>query len=255
MVTSTEKGQYFIMRQQTISKGIILAAGQGTRLSPITTQCPKVLLPIYNQEPLIASPIRSLEASGIREIAVIIGYQADKVMQRLGDGSQFGVKLHYITNSDYLGGNAISVLAAKEWTQGKPVVLCMGDHLIDENVVRLLLNYEELNDTLCIDYMPEQHCLIEEATKVMVTPDSCIRDIGKDLTQWDAIDTGIFLLTARFFLAIQVAVRYRGIYLETADIIRFMISKGHRFHTCDVSGCFWMDVDEKDDLDLARCRR
>jgi len=245
-----EEGQ--VVLGQKVSKGVILAAGDGNRLGSLTRTYPKVLLPLSNKEPLITYPIRALAAAGIREIAIVVGHLGDKVMQNLGDGSRFGVTFEYIVNPDYLGGNAISVFKAREWARGDPVILCMGDHLIEENLVRHLLDNQTSKNTLCIDYTPAPYHQIDEATKVTVDSTGCIKDIGKELVYWDALDTGVFLLTESFFQAIDELVQYRGTDVETADVIRLLISKGHHFGTCNVSGYFWMDVDTEEDLRVAR---
>ncbi len=239
------------MLKRRIHKGIILAAGDGDRLGILTIACPKVLLSV-NDVPLIRYPIEALAAAGISDIAIVVGYLGDKLTEVLGNGSNFGVKLQYIYNSDYLGGNAISVYRAREWAQGEPVILCMGDHLIEPGMVKCLLDRQITNETLCIDYTPAQHHELAEATKVTVDGTGCIKDIGKELVCWDAIDTGVFLLTDNFFQAIQALVQYHGIDVEISDVIRFLISHGHRFDTCNVSGCSWADVDTKEDLDLVR---
>lgn len=75
------------MQKGNVRKGVILAAGYGSRLGSLTTTCPKVLLPLGNQESLITYPIRALAEAGIREIAIVIGHLVEKVMQSLGDGS------------------------------------------------------------------------------------------------------------------------------------------------------------------------
>jgi len=96
-------------------------------LSSLTVTYPKVLLPV-NDKALISYPIEALVAAGISEIAIVVGYLGDKVVEVLGNGDNFGVKIQYIFNPDYLGGNAISVFKARDWAQGDPIVLCMGDH-------------------------------------------------------------------------------------------------------------------------------
>ena len=239
------------MLKRRINKGIILAAGDGDRLGILTIACPKVILPV-NDVPLIRSPIEALAAAGISDIAIVVGYLGDKVIDLVGNGSDFGVRLKYIYNSDYLGGNAISVYMAREWVQGEPVILCMGDHLIERKMIKSLLDRQILSDTLCIDYTPFNHHQLAEATKVIVDGAGCIKDIGKELVFWDAIDTGIFLLTENFFKAINKLVQYYGIDVEISDVIRFLISQGHSFDTCNVSGSSWADVDTKEDLELAR---
>ncbi len=239
------------MREEKINKGVILAAGDGDRLGYLTATCPKVLLPV-NDKKLISYPIEALAAAGVSDIAIVVGYLGDRVIEALGNGSDFGVRLQYISNSDYLGGNAISVYKAREWAQGDPFVLCMGDHLIDGEIVKRLLDRSVFNETLCIDYTPDSHYELAEATKVAVDSAGCIKNIGKDLAHWDALDTGSFLLTESFFQALRELIHQLGTNIEISDVIRSLVSRGHRFDTCDVSGCFWADVDTEEDLDMVR---
>ena len=75
-----------------VNKGVILAAGDGSRLGPLTLTCPKVMLPV-NGAPLISYVIKALVAVGIIEIAIVVGYLGGKVIETLGSGSSFGVRL------------------------------------------------------------------------------------------------------------------------------------------------------------------
>jgi len=240
------------MGKEKVNKGIILAAGDGDRLGSLTAICPKVLLPVNGKEQLIRYPIEALAAAGVSDIAIVVGYLGDSVIEVLGNGDDFGVRLQYVYNTNYLGGNAISVYKAREWVQEDPAVLCMGDHVIDRDIVKHLLDRRVFNETLCVDYTPACHCELAEATKVTVDSTGCIKDIGKNLVYWDAIDTGVFLLTENFFRALNELVQYHGTDVEISDVIRFLVSQGHHFDICDVSGCFWADIDTKEDLDLVR---
>ncbi|MBA7658576.1 Bifunctional IPC transferase and DIPP synthase [subsurface metagenome] len=205
-----------------------------------------------NDKTLVSYPIEVLAAAGISEIAIVVGYLADKVIEVLGNGSNFGVRLQYIFNHDYCGGNAISVYKARSWAQGEPIVLCMGDHLIERKLVDNLLKSPAISNILCVDYTPAKHHQVDEATKVTVDSDGCIKDIGKDLLYWDALDTGVFLLTENFFQALDELVPRLGIDIEISDVVRSLMSRGHRFDTCDVSGYFWADVDTEEDLKMMR---
>ncbi len=240
------------MRKEKVNKGIILAAGDGDRLGSLTAIRPKALLPVNGKEQLIRYPIEALAAAGVSDIAIVVGYLGDSVIEALGNGDDFGVRLQYVYNSDYLGGNAISVYKAREWVQEEPVVLCMGDHLIDGKIIKRLLDRPAFNETLCIDCTPASHHDLAEATKVTVDSAGRIENIGKDLVCWDALDTGSFLLTEHFFQALQELVQHRGTDITISDVIRLLIGQGHPFDTCDVSGCFWADVDTKEDLDMVR---
>ena len=77
-----------------ITQAMILAAGKGTRLRPLTLNTPKPLVEVGGQ-PLIVWHIKALQAAGITDITINASYLADKLTKALGDGSQYGVKLHW----------------------------------------------------------------------------------------------------------------------------------------------------------------
>ena len=237
------------MRIEGINRGVVLAAGDGSRLGVLTSTRPKVLLPVRGK-PLIHHPIEALAAAGVKEIAIVVGYLDAQVQAGLGDGSRFGVRLDYILNPDYLGGNAISVQKVRRWATGEPFVLCMGDHIIEPGFVSRLLHKSPIAETLCVDFAPAGHHQLAESNKVVVDSNSCIERIGKGLAHWNAIDTGVFLLTAKFLDVIDHLTPKLGIDVEINDVIRFLVGGGYRFATCDATGCFWADVDDETDLAL-----
>jgi len=75
-------------------KAMILAAGRGERMRPLTDDLPKPLLKVGGK-PLIVWHINNLKAAGFHDIVINIAWQGDKIPENLGDGSEFGVKLHY----------------------------------------------------------------------------------------------------------------------------------------------------------------
>ncbi len=235
------------MLNRKVNRGIILAAGDGDRLGSLTAIRPKVLLPVQGK-PLIWYPIEAMAAAGVSDIAIVVGYLGDSVIEALGNGDGFGVRLQYVYNPDYLGGNAVSVSKARAWAAGEPFVLCMGDHMIEPGIVSHLLQWSPIAETLCVDFAPADWLDFAEATKVVVDSSGYITHIGKELACWDGLDTGVFLLTEKFLDAIDELFPRLGTDVEISDVIRLLVSRGHHFDTCDVSGCFWADVDTKEDL-------
>ena len=119
-------------------KGIILAAGAGTRLFPASQSISKILLPVYDK-PMIYYPLSTLMLAGIRDILVITSVKdLNNFKKLLGDGSQFGVKIQYDVQK-VPRGIADAFIIAEEFIGNDKVCLIFGDNIIHMNGLENIL--------------------------------------------------------------------------------------------------------------------
>lgn len=123
-------------------KGIILAAGMGSRLKPLTDIVNKFLLPVYDK-PLIEYSIENLKRAGINDIAIVLGKKsAGLAMDYLQSGKKFGVNFTYFFQDEPLGiPNAIGY--AENFANGDDVVVMFADNIILDEISRFKDQFEQ----------------------------------------------------------------------------------------------------------------
>ena len=114
-------------------KGVVLAWGLGTRLSPLTKITNKHLLPVYDK-PMILYALDTLKRSGISEIMVVCGREhAGHFMNFLGSGKEYGVKLSYALQDKNNGGISDALLYAEDFSDRNSIAVILGDNIFEDN--------------------------------------------------------------------------------------------------------------------------
>jgi len=132
-------------------KGLILAGGLGTRLRPLTHTGPKQLIPIANK-PVLYYAIDGMKEAGIEEIGIIVGYTPERIQQivdSVGDGSKWGVKITYI-EQDAPRGIAHAVGIAEDFIGGDDFVVHLGDNMFKEGIKEHLEYFKESGAHACL---------------------------------------------------------------------------------------------------------
>ena len=130
-------------------QALILAGGKGTRLRPLTVYTPKPIVPLMNR-PFILHQIDILLRAGIKDIILSLSYQPDKIEQMIGDGSELGVSIRYVTEPSPMG-TAGAFRFASEGLTGSTIVM-NGDILTDIDIARLVEHHrsQEAEATLAL---------------------------------------------------------------------------------------------------------
>ncbi|MGB9816180.1 MAG: glucose-1-phosphate thymidylyltransferase [Desulfurococcaceae archaeon] len=123
-------------------KGLVLAAGEGSRLRPFTFSRPKHLIPLLGK-PMIQYTIDDLVNSGVSDIGIIVGYFGDLIRDVLSDGSKFGAKLTYITQEKRLGIAHAIHLAIDHGFIDKSFIVYLGDNILSSGVRKHLEKFRE----------------------------------------------------------------------------------------------------------------
>lgn len=130
---------------------LILAGGKGTRLRPLTVYTPKPIVPVMNR-PFLLYQIDVLKRAGIEDITLSLSYQPDKIEQILGDGSELGVNLRFITEPHPLGTAGAYRFASEELND--TIVVLNGDILTNADVAKIIAFHKLSNAEATITLVP-----------------------------------------------------------------------------------------------------
>ena len=231
-------------------KGIILAGGSGTRLYPITIGVTKTLLPVYDK-PMIYYPLSTLMSMGINEVLIISTPQDRPIFENLlGDGSQWGIKLHYEIQ-EKPEGLAQAFMIGEKFIGNDSVCLILGDNIfygIDTDKVKEQI--QDLKGGLVFGYQvndPERYGVLSFDKKGNVNG---IQEKPKKPKSNYAVPGLYFFDNSVIKVAYNVKPSDRG-ELEITDVIQhyldFDLLKVHKLPR----GVAWLDTGTFESLNQA----
>jgi choline kinase len=224
-----------------------LAAGNGDRFHNGTKQS-KLLQPILGQ-PLILRTLQTARDAGVQRAAIVLGYQADALRAVIEAHTPAGLAVDFSYNPEWHLENGVSVLTARERFADGRFALLMGDHLFESSVLTRLLKAAPTDghSMLAVDSRPVAPEIAAEATKVQLDG-SRIVAIGKELTRYDALDTGLFVCAPQLFPALETARASGDTTLSGG--IRQLAANG-LMDAIDIGDASWFDIDTMADLESA----
>ena len=231
---------------QTVSKGIILAGGSGTRLYPVTQVACKQLLPVYDK-PMIYYPLSTLMLFGVTEILIIsTPLDTPRIRGLLGDGSLLGLKISYEIQKKP-AGIAEAFLVGEKFIGSDPVVLILGDNIFYGvyDFLRAARNFE--GGALIFGYAvkePQRYGVVEfDASGVVLS----IEEKPQKPKSSYAV-TGLYLYDSDVVgIAKNLKPSSRG-ELEITDVNRAYMERGKLRAARLGRGIAWLDTGTHDSM-------
>src|SRR2546423_15492014 len=124
-----------------IDKAVLLAAGRGTRMRDLTAELPKPMIKVRGK-PILLHIIEGLQAAGIKNFLIIVGYHADAVRDYFGDGTCFGLQIKYAIQVIQDGTGRVVELA-RDLVGQSPFILSYGDILVDPANYKSLVEFPD----------------------------------------------------------------------------------------------------------------
>jgi glucose-1-phosphate thymidylyltransferase len=226
-------------------KGLILSGGKGTRLRPLTYTSAKQLIPVANK-PILFFGIEFMRDAGIKDIGIIVGDTREEIMERVGDGSRWGVNIEYIYQTEPLG-LAHAVLTAENYIGTEDFVMYLGDNLLRDGITKIVQEFQTRKPDCMILLThvknPRQFGVAE------LNADGSVKKLVEKPSdpKSDLALVGVYLFNSLIFEAARkIKPSFRG-ELEITDAIQQLLNDGHAVYPSVVEG-WWKDTGKLEDM-------
>ena len=229
-------------------KAVVLAAGEGVRLRPLTFTRPKHLISLGGK-PLLEHLLASVRAAGINEALIVVHYMAERFKQYFGDGSKFGMKLEYVFQGG-VRGTADAIGVAESYVKDEDFLLIYGDLLVTPDVVKhVLRSHEREKPAATMTVVPVTH---PERYGITKLEGSHVAEIVEKPRLGEAptnlANAGIYVFSTEIFEKIrETHPSPRGEW-EITDSLSLLMQEKRPVVGVQISGEEWLDVGRPWDL-------
>ncbi|MBB1428509.1 CBS domain-containing protein [Shewanella sp. SG44-2] len=240
-VVGVETLQHVMKKTQHQNPILIMAGGYGTRLRPLTDNCPKPMLYI-GDKPILETVIISFINSGFVNFYISTHFMPEKIQSHFGDGSQWGVNIHYVHEDSPLGtGGALGLLPQD--MPDLPIIMMNGDVLTKVNFERLLEFHIDnaAHATMCVrkyDYQIPYGVINNEGNKII--------SMVEKPTQRFFVNAGIYVVSQA--LACSVPVDH---IIDMPTLLEQYIAKQKDVLMFPIHE-YWLDIGRMDDFNRAQ---
>jgi len=219
---------------------LILAGGKGTRLRPLTVYTPKPIVPFLNR-PFLLYQIEILQRAGIEDITLSLSYQPDKIEHILGDGSDYGVRLRFVTEPSPMGTGGAYKFAANDIRE--TTVVLNGDILTDLDISKVIEFHRSKKAVATIVLAPVEnpsaYGLVETDAdgKVLCFCEKPTTEELASLTT-NTINAGIYILEPEVLDLIPEGKNHSFEY----NVFRDLLNNQKPFYAYILGETYWRDI-------------
>jgi len=221
---------------------LILAAGDGTRLFPLTKDKPKVMIKIYGI-PILERSLHVLKNVGVKRVVIVIGYKGEVIKRYFGD--KWGrMQIIYKKTDWYEDGILKSAIKGKDVIKERFIFLC-GDSIPEEKSLKLALEKKG-------DIVISVRNLREDSVVAEVLKSGIVRNIGmrKNIKKFNATVAGISVNEPVFFDAVEECINNKK--FDRPDALKWMIKRGYKVDSFNISNDILLEIDSFNDLRAAK---
>ncbi len=215
-------------------KALILAAGEGKRMRPLTLAKPKAMLPVMGK-PILELVLNNARKAGIKDFGIVVGYRADIIKRYFEGGEKLGVNIEYVNQNKQLG-TAHAIAAAENILAGEERFLVLNsDGIISSSDIKRLMKSKKIAILACEVENPEAFGVIE------VSNDRIKRIVEKSPhPPSNLVNAGVYIFTPEIFKAInKTPLSLRGEY-EITDSLQYLIEAGREVNLLKTNS--WIDL-------------
>lgn len=226
-------------------KGLILSGGFGTRLRPLTYTGAKQLIPVANK-PILFYVIEALKNGGIKDIGIVVGETKKEIIDKVGDGARWKVKITYLEQEAPLGlAHAIKI--AKGFLGEESFIMYLGDNLLKEDIKALVDVFEKNRPNALILLTKVKNP--QEFGVAVVDSKGIVQKLIEKPKEppSDLALVGVYMFDKNIFKAIDQIKPSSRNELEITDAIQWLLDNKYRIESHQVTG-WWKDTGKPEDI-------
>jgi UDP-N-acetylglucosamine diphosphorylase / glucose-1-phosphate thymidylyltransferase / UDP-N-acetylgalactosamine diphosphorylase / glucosamine-1-phosphate N-acetyltransferase / galactosamine-1-phosphate N-acetyltransferase len=227
-------------------KAVVLAAGKGERLWPLTETRPKPLLPIANK-PLLQHTVEALVSAGVKQLVLVVGYKAEMVQKQFGDGNSSNCEIEYVKQRSPRGTADAVGSAAPALKSEDRFVVVYGDDYYENQAVKDFLGKSTRND--CV-FMATAKVNDASQFGVVESNDGRVTAIREKLSQQrpGPVNAGLYLMTNSILSAVKKTKRSKRGEFELTDSLRILIQQKETVRSETMDDESWLGISYPWDL-------